>query len=90
MREGTEELFVRAKVQGDDKSGKKIQSILGDIMRNIKKGKDREVQGAAVTLRKGLPRFVVFIMCDEDAGGSSAIVKKEKEKNMQKKGKRKG
>ena len=42
-----------------------------------------------VTLRKGLPRFVVFIMCDEDAGESSAIVKKEKEKDMQKKGKRK-
>ena len=24
------------------------------------------------TLRKGLPRFVVFIMCDEDADGASA------------------
>jgi hypothetical protein len=40
------------------------------------------------TLRKGLPRFVVFIMCDEDDCGSSAIVEK-KEEAMQKKGKRK-
>ena len=42
-----------------------------------------------VTLRKGLPRFVVFIMCDEDDCGSSAIVEKKREETMQKKGKRK-
>jgi hypothetical protein len=45
---------------------------------------------AVVTLRKGLPRFVVFIMCDEDDGDSSPIVQKEKEKVIQKNGERNG
>ena len=71
IREATEILPVRSELQGDDEGSKQIKSILDE--RDGKSGWDWRREGLIRTLRKGLPRFVVFIMCDEVAAGASTV-----------------
>ena len=94
IREATEILPVRSKLQGDDEGSKQIKSILDE--RDGKSGWDWRREGLIRTLRKGLPRFVVFIMCDEFADGASCAggmagkIEKERETKRKETGRGRG
>lgn len=67
MGEGLEELLVGPELEGDDEGCEEVESVLSreDWVRRA-----LDDDEAASTLRKGLPRFVVFIMWEEVLGPS--------------------
>lgn len=66
MREGLEKLLMWPELERDYEGCEKVQGVLEAVSRLVGKGEEGN------TLRKGRPRFVVFIMW-EDVDGPSLL-----------------